>query len=95
MKKILITTLAVFAILGASSLGAQEGNKCTDACQKYYNCVIEKNPNASESQKNLLKSGCEMNCKKPKYYSSIASCYDKSQNSCQAYWGCITKALQK
>jgi Cys-rich protein (TIGR04453 family) len=68
--------------------------KCEAACSKYYDCVVQAQPKASEEQKDLLRKGCNANCNKAKYYPKIEKCYDKSQGSCTAYWNCITKAMQ-
>jgi Cys-rich protein (TIGR04453 family) len=80
---------------GLIGLSAQNFPKCPAACGKYYSCVVEKNPNATEEQKNMLKKGCEFNCNRAKYYGQISACYDKSGSSCKTYWDCITKAVQK
>lgn len=95
MKKTILATLILLAIGIGSNINANKFPKCEAACNKYYTCVVNQNPNATEENKEMLRKGCNLNCNKTKYYKSIESCYDKSQGSCQVYWNCITKALQK
>ncbi|WCL48324.1 Cys-rich protein [Leptospira sp. GIMC2001] len=96
INKIVLSSLLMIGIGIFSQVPLQaEFEKCPAACSQYYNCVVERNPNATADQKDMLKKGCELNCKKPKYYKSIEACYDKSKNSCQVYWNCITAAVQK
>lgn len=96
MKKLTIFISLLWTISFVADLTAADNfPKCSAACNKYYSCVVEKNPNATSDQKDKLKKGCELNCNKAKYYNQISACYDKGANSCVVYWNCITKAVQK
>lgn len=97
MKLIHYLTIGIITGITLASQGVVGNSfpKCEDACNKYYNCVVERQPNATDEQKDLLRKGCNANCRKAKYYPKIEKCYDKSQGSCVSYWNCITQAIQK
>ncbi|MCU0823347.1 MAG: Cys-rich protein [Leptospira sp.] len=91
MKKILL--FSIF-LLGTFSLAAQEFPKCKEACDKFYDCSVQVNPNATEEQKSILRKGCNFNCNKPKYYSKIAACLTNSGETCKSFSNCIMKEMK-
>lgn len=80
-------------VLFTGSIQAADFPKCKEACDKFYSCSVQVNPNATEEQKSTLRRGCEFNCNRPKYYNKIASCLSAG-DTCKAFSSCIMKEMQ-
>ncbi len=86
--------LISFTLTAFFGLESQEFPKCKEACDKYYNCTVQVNPNATQEQKDMLRKGCNFNCNKPKYYNQIAGCLTTSGATCKTFSDCIVAQMQ-
>ncbi|TGN11993.1 Cys-rich protein [Leptospira ilyithenensis] len=92
MKKTILLLAGVSLLLITSNLMAADFPKCKEACDRFYTCSVQVNPQATEDQKQMLKKGCDFNCNKPKYYNKIAACL-AAGDSCKTFSSCIMKEL--